>query len=369
MMSVKNNQAIDYSIKEMVLLELDYAIGSFVLERMRRYLNEEQIKIYLRIPKDWFALAKYLIPDTGDTLMMFEMLAYVCPDDLLTMEYEVVLAYLSGLKAADWQGWCEEAGVDSISALLIQKVQVAQKDLTESYFSIPRMKDAIEKTAAHIEKVYSNPLYQESFWKWLDVFVQRHYLPWRQAQHMVMLSTRGRYEGVEMKGGRASLGKLLTMLPKTNALHYRTSLHAPIMNGDLKLTLWVEPFGLFDSWAVIGDELVISVSEPGELFSYAKDEITEIAERCKALSDPTRLGILRIIRHFDMDISEIAEYFGISRPTVSVHIKKLREAGLVNSIDDGRSTRHIVNMKRMQAMFAEIGDFLEVEPNRLPPKS
>lgn len=106
---------------------------------------------------------------------------------------------------------------------------------------------------------------------------------------------------------------------------------------------------------------MISVSEPEALFQFAKDEIVELADKGKALGDPTRLGILRVIRHFDMDITEMANYFGLARPTVSIHIKKLREAGLVDSYDDGRSTRHRLNAKNVKALLDEIKVFLELE--------
>ena len=58
-----------------------------------------------------------------------------------------------------------------------------------------------------------------------------------------------------------------------------------------------------------------------------------------ALSDPTRLHIVRLLGDEPLRPSEIAEAIDASRPTTSRHLKILREAGLVEDAilrDDGR---------------------------------
>ncbi len=49
----------------------------------------------------------------------------------------------------------------------------------------------------------------------------------------------------------------------------------------------------------------------------------------RALADPSRREILRLLRGGAMSSGEIAEHFSSSWPTVSRHLAVLREAGLI----------------------------------------
>jgi ArsR family transcriptional regulator len=55
-----------------------------------------------------------------------------------------------------------------------------------------------------------------------------------------------------------------------------------------------------------------------------------------ALGDPIRLGILQLLsRHDRMCVCDIAEAFPVEQPTVSHHLRVLREAGLVDVVRQG----------------------------------
>ena len=55
----------------------------------------------------------------------------------------------------------------------------------------------------------------------------------------------------------------------------------------------------------------------------------------KALADPTRLKILECIENEEKCICEVIPYTGKSQPNVSLHLKILKNAGLVNERKDG----------------------------------
>ncbi len=55
----------------------------------------------------------------------------------------------------------------------------------------------------------------------------------------------------------------------------------------------------------------------------------------KALADPTRLKILECIKNKEKCICEVIPYTGKSQPNVSLHLKTLKNAGLVNERKDG----------------------------------
>jgi len=58
----------------------------------------------------------------------------------------------------------------------------------------------------------------------------------------------------------------------------------------------------------------------------------------KALADPTRLKILECIKDEEKCICEVIPYTGKSQPNVSLHLKVLKQAGLVNERKDGTRT-------------------------------
>jgi DNA-binding transcriptional ArsR family regulator len=50
----------------------------------------------------------------------------------------------------------------------------------------------------------------------------------------------------------------------------------------------------------------------------------------KAIAEPRRRAILRLVRDGERTAGEIASYFEITRPAVSQHLRVLREADLVS---------------------------------------
>ncbi|HUF53142.1 MAG TPA: metalloregulator ArsR/SmtB family transcription factor [Dehalococcoidia bacterium] len=74
------------------------------------------------------------------------------------------------------------------------------------------------------------------------------------------------------------------------------------------------------------------------------DGVAETTAVFKALSDPTRLRILKTISHMStLCECNIVPEFGLSQPTISYHLKVLREAGLITSERRGQWVWHRVN--------------------------
>ncbi len=77
----------------------------------------------------------------------------------------------------------------------------------------------------------------------------------------------------------------------------------------------------------------------------------------KALSDPTRLRILQAIsRVSELCECNIVPAFGLSQPTISYHIKVLREAGLIRSERRGQWVYHAVNQKAVLGAVRDLTD-------------
>jgi DNA-binding transcriptional ArsR family regulator len=59
----------------------------------------------------------------------------------------------------------------------------------------------------------------------------------------------------------------------------------------------------------------------------------------RALADPTRRAILRRLAGGGALVKDLAEPFAMSKQAVSKHLHVLDEAGLIEKIPEGRSTR------------------------------
>ena len=55
----------------------------------------------------------------------------------------------------------------------------------------------------------------------------------------------------------------------------------------------------------------------------------------RALSDPNRVKIVKMLQHKAMCVCELRAALGVAQPTVSKHLKILEEAGLVGFKKDG----------------------------------
>jgi len=88
-------------------------------------------------------------------------------------------------------------------------------------------------------------------------------------------------------------------------------------------------------------------------------EAEHLAVRTKALSDPTRLQLLSHVAARgcgDVCACDLTEPLGISQPTVSHHMKKLVDAGLLTREQKGRWAHYSV----IPSAFAELRAFLDL---------
>ena len=78
-------------------------------------------------------------------------------------------------------------------------------------------------------------------------------------------------------------------------------------------------------------------------------------EAVRAIAEPNRRRILRLVAGGELSAGEIASRFDITRPAVSQHLAVLREAGLLSERRDG--TRRLYSVR--PEGFADLKSFLE----------
>src|SRR5581483_449218 len=75
----------------------------------------------------------------------------------------------------------------------------------------------------------------------------------------------------------------------------------------------------------------------------------------KAIAEPRRRAILRLVRDEELSAGEIASHFDVTRPAVSQHLTVLKEAGLVDERRNG--TRRLYRAR--PEGLAELRSFLD----------
>jgi DNA-binding transcriptional ArsR family regulator len=81
-------------------------------------------------------------------------------------------------------------------------------------------------------------------------------------------------------------------------------------------------------------------------------------EAFKALADPTRRGILRLLRGGEKTAGELAEQFDLTKPSMSHHFTVLKEAGLVGSRREGQQIYYFLESTVVEDLLAVVWDLL-----------
>ena len=90
-----------------------------------------------------------------------------------------------------------------------------------------------------------------------------------------------------------------------------------------------------------------------------------LTEAYRALADPTRREILRLLREGDLPAGELAAQFDISWPSVSRHLRVLQSAGVVSSRRQGGNVIYSLETSVLQDVATELAEIARVgQPRR-----
>ncbi len=86
----------------------------------------------------------------------------------------------------------------------------------------------------------------------------------------------------------------------------------------------------------------------------------------KALSDPTRREILRLLKQGELTAGAISENFAMSKPSVSHHLSTLKSAGLVFAQRRGQEIVYSLDTTVFQDAMAYVLDVFGPAPEEEP---
>lgn len=92
----------------------------------------------------------------------------------------------------------------------------------------------------------------------------------------------------------------------------------------------------------------------------------QLSDTFKALSDPTRVRILHYLACSSRSTAcacHLPDMLGISQPTMSFHIKKLVEAGLLERRREGRWALYSINQETISQLRGFLDEISRSAPN------
>src|SRR4051795_12011608 len=77
-----------------------------------------------------------------------------------------------------------------------------------------------------------------------------------------------------------------------------------------------------------------------------------VAEAAKLLSDPIRVQVLELLRSADRDVCqcELQPRFSVSQPTMSHHLKKLTDAGVIEVERRGKWAYYTIKHEALEEL-------------------
>jgi DNA-binding transcriptional ArsR family regulator len=77
----------------------------------------------------------------------------------------------------------------------------------------------------------------------------------------------------------------------------------------------------------------------------------------RALAEPRRLAILRVLRDGEMRAGEVARRFKLTRPAISQHLRALAEAKLVSERREGTSRFYRIRAEGFEDLRGFVDEF------------
>lgn len=86
----------------------------------------------------------------------------------------------------------------------------------------------------------------------------------------------------------------------------------------------------------------------------------------KALGEPTRLRIVRLLAERELCVCELEEIMDMSQPRISQHLKVLKQAGLIKERREAQRRMCRLNREVYNNFLKQLDDFMRTPLDELP---
>ncbi len=211
--------------------------------------------------------------------------------------------------------------------------------------------ESAEERAVYLErfrKLRSSPELRQSYVELLREVWEPVDDTWQQA--LPIIEEAGRLVVAQYERGQ-SLETLIT--PGCDIFVERM----PVILGDLeggKPLVFVPCLFFGSSMYLEFTDVVVIGTGVGQGDVVARAQTESVARRLKAVADPTRLALLHSLATAPSTVGELAVLFRLAQPTVSMHVKVLRESGLVRSERQGGRMRLSADAAAVELLLGEL---------------
>ena len=83
--------------------------------------------------------------------------------------------------------------------------------------------------------------------------------------------------------------------------------------------------------------------------TLAKQSTADVTACLKAVSDPTRLLMMKLVETNEYCVCQFVEMFGMTQPAISQHLRKLKQAGLLKENRRGQWRFYTMNKESIHS--------------------
>ncbi len=129
-----------------------------------------------------------------------------------------------------------------------------------------------------------------------------------------------------------------------------------IEEGERQGRLALVPAYFGGSWSIwdLPRHVVVGFSEGANPADELREEARHLASRLKVLGDPTRMALLLRLAERPTSVGELARQFELAQPTVSAHLRALRDAELVTTRRDGPRTLYRADRQSLSQLLSDL---------------
>lgn len=210
----------------------------------------------------------------------------------------------------------------------------------------------LKKVAAMLEW-WANPL--EFGEKYLRALTAYYEVFFAEEERRIYPALQDAYREAHLLAQELSVLELLEKLSQGVSIERATQVDELV----LAPSFWSAPLVFLQS--LEGDRLEILFGGRPEDASLIPGEVVPDAllRGLKALSDPTRLKIMRYLTSESLTPTQLAHRLRLRAPTVVHHLKTLRVAGLVQvKVSEGKERSYAMRQESVEAAFAGLQRFL-----------
>lgn len=96
------------------------------------------------------------------------------------------------------------------------------------------------------------------------------------------------------------------------------------------------------------------------------EETNQLATVAKALAHPARIAIIQHLMSKESCVTgQLVEEIGLAQPTVSQHLRELKNLGIIRGTIEGTSVNYCIDTEQWSCMRLSLIDFLSQNPSQL----